>query len=197
MLVETRYGEADAEACRRLHSDAAQAKGKEFAAWALQARRSFVAGALSGELEGGSPPDGAHIRQAVQDYVQVLRQVYAGLVLDPHMLQDTALQDHGAPGLLASACTCGAWLHPAVSLHSRRPCAGEDLHHFRLCQRRFIVYRSSSPCTPAGGRPARLRPPTGVRALHVGACAQATPGTLPCKPCGSGSRTTSAACSPR
>ena len=99
------YAGADAQASRQLYRDAERVKGSSFAVWALAARSSFVSKALCCRTRGEcAVPGSKAIRDAVRDYLQVLREVYGSLVLDPYILEDAALQE---PGVLLGNCCRG------------------------------------------------------------------------------------------
>ena len=189
------FEQADLAAAQRLQQDAEAAQGPLYALRAAQARQRFIAAALGCEGSRARLPSSTQAREAITGYLEVLRAVYGSLVLEPHVLQATALQGEPARWCGASRhCACARARARACARHLKaaahsEPGADEGLHQFRMCQRRFIVYQSPSPCTAAGKRVAACLLHLLSRLSHLTATTtQATRGTQPCRACGSTSR---------
>ena len=152
--VCTGYTAANNEAARHLELKAEDLKGAAYRVWARQARQRYVDLVLRNEAEDGRAPSSSSIRDAIKDYLRVLKGVYGDLVLDPHFLQDTALSSYGGSAvvaLLQEGCErVSGW----VTARRTHP-AGEELHNLRMSQRRFIIYRNST--SPRDGMSALAR----------------------------------------
>ena len=88
---------------RELEKHAASLKGEGFGKWASWARQRFIDLALRSEAPDGRSPQPADIKNAIRDYLNVLKDVYGDLVLEPHVLQDTALSTYSEPAPRAAA----------------------------------------------------------------------------------------------
>ena len=91
------YTSASNRAARSLELRAVDLKGAAYGSWAVQARQRYINLALRSEADEGRAPAPSSIREAIKDYHRVLRDVYGDLVLEPHILQDTALSSYGLP----------------------------------------------------------------------------------------------------
>ncbi|KAL0021424.1 hypothetical protein WJX79_005613 [Trebouxia sp. C0005] len=115
-----RYNEVDVLVRKMLWWRAFKAHGVAFANAALVVRDAFVQVCLMAQRTDGQAgcPDIHQSAQACKDYHKMLLEVYGPTkVLSPYVLNIDAIDDYNAPG------------------------GAKDLRHFRLLQRRFIVYR--------------------------------------------------------
>ncbi|DBA78805.1 hypothetical protein WJX77_001831 [Trebouxia sp. C0004] len=115
-----RYNEVDLLVRKMLWWRALKAHGVAFANAALIVRDTFVQVCFMAQRTDGQAgcPDIHQSAQACKDYHRMLLEVYGPTkVLSPYVLSIDAINDYNAEG------------------------GAKDLHHFRLLQRRFIVYR--------------------------------------------------------
>ncbi|KAL0053317.1 hypothetical protein WJX82_004176 [Trebouxia sp. C0006] len=115
-----RYNEVDLLVRKMLWWRAFKARGVAFANAALVVRDTFVQVCFMAQRADGEAgcPDIHQSAQACKDYHKMLLEVYGPTkVLSPYVLNIDAINDYNAEG------------------------GAKDLHHFRLLQRRFIVYR--------------------------------------------------------
>lgn len=114
----SKYEAASQLAAQLLERRAADLKGPAYGAWARQARQRFIDTALRSEAPDGRPPSPLSIKQAIEDYTTVLKDVYGTLVLEPYILQDTALDDYGEARLARCQHLLTGHAAPAVHDHS-------------------------------------------------------------------------------
>ncbi|KAK9828825.1 hypothetical protein WJX72_002275 [[Myrmecia] bisecta] len=102
-----------------------------YAHHAVAVHDAFVCCALQAQAADRAAPSEAETKQAITDYVAMLKAVYSDLILEPHVVTAEAMSCYSDPARSEEAA---------------------HLRQFRLLQRRFILYQQAA--TPLSSQPA-------------------------------------------